>query len=94
MQIATTLALPANAFLPILDSAVVRQGELSSSSLEAIHYILPATAAAADHSVSTGCESHVDKGLLTLIHSDTAQGLQVCGPTQCCVHYLMACFAM
>lgn len=69
-----TLQLPAGAFLPFLESTAVDSGKQSSCSLEAIHYKLPEGAGSGS---LTACESHEDKGLLTVIYADTYRGLQV-----------------
>lgn len=63
-----------------LHATAARQqaGAAAASSLETIHYMTPSmTRAALDARTSASCEVHVDKGLLTLIFSDTVQGLQV-----------------
>ena len=60
----------------LLEATAVKSGKQSASSLEAIFYILPESAAAALNSL-TACQSHEDKGLLTVIYADTDIGLQV-----------------
>ncbi len=75
---AESLSLPLTAFEPILDTAHVKKGQPSASSLEAIHYMLPRDAAAnPPTTTSAGCDAHVDKGLLTLVYSDIVNGLEV-----------------
>ena len=76
------LQLPAGAFSALLDSRAVESSKQSASSLEAIHYTLPEGAAAHLGSLEA-CEAHEDKGLLTVIYADTAQGLQVGKFTLC-----------
>ena len=70
--IAKSLQLPAATFLPILDPTAVDSSRQSASSLEVVHYMLPA-----DLGAPEACEAHEDKGLLTLIYADTERGLQV-----------------
>ena len=72
----TSLQLPAGAFSSRLDSKPVDSSKQSASSLEALHYMLP-EGAAAHLDALEACEAHEDKGLLTVIYADTAQGLQV-----------------
>ncbi|KAL3158724.1 hypothetical protein ABBQ32_011457 [Trebouxia sp. C0010 RCD-2024] len=73
--LAKSLHLPADAFLPIPDHRAVESMRQSASSPEVIHYMLPE---GADVDLSApACEAHEDKVLLTLICSDTEQGLQV-----------------
>ena len=70
--LAQVLHVPATCFLQILGPTLAVENHLFASSLEAINYALPVNGAD-----PTGCQSHVDKGLLTLIHADSSDGLQV-----------------
>lgn len=72
VHLAKILCIPATCFLQILGSTLAVVDQSFASSLEAINYALPANGAD-----PIGCQSHVDKGLLTLIHSDSSDGLQV-----------------
>jgi len=72
VHLAQVLRIPATCFLQILGPTLAVENQLFASSLEAINYALPANGADPN-----GCQSHVDKGLLTLIHSDSCGGLQV-----------------
>lgn len=58
----------------------------SASNLEAILYFNDGRKG--QNSATESCEAHVDKGLLTLIHADSEQGLQVLLYVQCvpCMH--------
>ena len=94
--IAKSLQLPTAAFLPILDSKALNCKKQSSSSLEAIHYLLP-EGAAADVGAPEACEAHEDKGMLTLIYADTQQGLQVGWCMFCWLHIVLPmlnCYAV
>ena len=75
--LANSLQLPKAAFLPILDPTAVDSSKPSACSLEAIHYMLPEGSVVAGSDLPEACEAHEDKGLLTVIYSDTEQGLQV-----------------
>ena len=75
-DLAMALHLPASAFQPVLGPAPEEGSHAGASCLEAIHYPLP-DANAADIANSASCAAHEDKGLLTLIHSDSCQGLKV-----------------
>ncbi|KAA6421734.1 MAG: hypothetical protein FRX49_08345 [Trebouxia sp. A1-2] len=72
VHLARVLHVPATCFLQFLGPKLAVEDQLFASSLEAINYALPANSADPN-----GCQSHVDKGLLTLIHSDSSDGLQV-----------------
>ena len=74
--LAASLHMPPNTFQPVLDTAAVHSNKQSASSLEAIHYMLLESQAATS-SAPEACQAHEDKGLLTLIYSDTEQGLWV-----------------
>ncbi len=71
--IATHLGLAAGAFREIIDT--VSQSP-SSSSLDVIQY-LPVAKTVSSFKPEGGCALHHDRGLLTLIWSDTVEGLQV-----------------
>lgn len=71
--LAKSLQLPAAAFWPILDSLAVDSSRRSASSLEASYYMVPETELGAPGA----CQAHDEKGLLTLMYSDTEQILQV-----------------
>ncbi|KAL3135555.1 hypothetical protein ABBQ38_006033 [Trebouxia sp. C0009 RCD-2024] len=86
-SLAKSLQLPADAFQPILDQTAVDSGKQSASSLEAIHYMMPEGVATSLG--APACEAHEDKGLLTLIYSDTAQGLHVEEPDGRWTHLLL-----
>ncbi len=73
--LAKRLQLRADAFLPILDRKAVDTSKQSASSLEAIHYMQPGGAAADPG--APACAAHEDKGLLTLVYSDTEEGLHM-----------------
>ena len=59
-------------FDSILDDPLLEPGQVSSSRLDAIHY-----ASAEDANDVGGCQTHEDKGLLTIIFADGKAGLQV-----------------
>ena len=72
----SALSVPSTLFRPALDVAPLERGNIAASSLEAIQYpALNASTRLAAQSPS--CEAHVDRGLLTCIFADNAQGLQV-----------------
>ncbi len=89
VHLAKVLHLPATCFLPILGPTLAREDQCFASSLEAINYALPANGAD-----PTGCQSHVDKGLLTLIHSDSSDGLQVLSPFLEGTHIFCLCLLL
>ena len=70
-QLAIKLHLPLTAFDSLLQA---EQSAAATSSLEAIQNL---GAADQPSPVVSGCEAHVDKGLLTCIFADSSQGLQV-----------------
>ena len=67
---AESYGLSASTFEAILD---VAEEKTPASRLEAIQYTTPALRA----DCHASCREHIDRGLLTLIYSDCAQGLQV-----------------
>ncbi len=69
----THLGLTAGAFRRIIDTPSQAP---SSSSLDVIQY-LPVDESVPSCKPEGGCELHHDRGLLTLIWSDTVEGLQV-----------------
>ena len=69
----THLGLTAGAFRGIVDTSSQTS---SSSSLDVIQY-LPAAETVSSFKPEGGCALHHDRGLLTLIWSDTVEGLQV-----------------
>ena len=74
-DLAETLQLQSTVFTSLHTTTATHLG---ASCLETIHYMAPSmTDASLDANASASCEAHVDKGLLTLIFPDTAQGLQV-----------------
>ncbi len=83
------LHVPAACFLQILGPTSAVEDQCFASSLEAINYALPANGAD-----PTGCQSHVDKGLLTLIHSDSSDGLQVFSSIVECIQTICLCLLL
>lgn len=76
-QLARDLKLSHEFFDPLLSTAGQNQHDTESASiLDTIHYMPPSTDRV-NPNLSSDCESHVDKGLLTVIYPDTEQGLQV-----------------
>lgn len=76
-QLARHLKLPLYFFEPLLSTPDQKQDSNESASvLDTIHYMPPSTDAV-NPNLFANCESHVDKGLLTVIFPDTEEGLQV-----------------
>ncbi len=73
IAMSTHLGLTAGAFRGIVDTP---SQTLSSSSLDVIQY-LPVAKTVSSCKPEGGCALHHDRGLLTLIWSDTVEGLQV-----------------
>ena len=86
VHLAQVLHVPATCFLQILGPTLAVEDQCFASSLEAINYALPANGAD-----QTGCQSHVDKRLLTLIHSDSSDGLQVFSLIVECIQTFCLC---
>jgi len=73
IAMSTHLGLTAGAFRGIVDTP---DQTPSSSSLDVIQY-LPVAETVSSFKPEGGCALHHDRGLLTLIWSDTVEGLQV-----------------
>ena len=71
LSTAPLLTLSSNTLSDLLDGLVLQPGQKSSSALDAIRYVQ-----GSQGHPSSGCQPHVDKGLLTVILAD-AGGLQV-----------------
>jgi len=89
VHLAQVLHVPATCFLQILGPTLAVEDQCFASSLEAINYALPANGAD-----PTGCQSQVVKGLLTLIHSDSCDGLQVFSSFLECTHTFCLCLLL
>lgn len=77
-QVAEGLDLPWKAFEPLLGTAVPEDnGAVAASILDTIQYKAPTLSSVHGAGRAANSEPHVDKGVLTLILPDTAQGLQV-----------------
>ena len=80
-HLAQTLSLSSSTFDPLLETITPwKPGpHPPASALEAIRYFIDdgPTPGSSQNNATASCEAHVDKGLLTLIHADTKQGLEV-----------------
>ena len=83
VSLAEALSLPSATFDSLLETNMpCSTSHLpSASNLEAIRYFNDGHKG--QNSATESCEAHVDKGLLTLIHADSEQGLQVRLYVQC-----------
>ena len=89
VHLAQVLHVPAACFLQILGPTLAVEDQCFGSSLEAIKYALPANG-----TDPIGCQSHVDKGLVTFIHSDSSDGLQVFSSIVECIQTFCLCLLL
>lgn len=77
LPVEQTLSLSSSTFDPLLETITPWKSSPHppASALEAIRYFIDD--GSGQNNVTASCEAHVDKGLLTLIHADAKQGLEV-----------------